>query len=34
VLKADAQEALLRGMEAVLLGGHFLSTSLSDITSR
>jgi len=34
VLKADAQEALLRGMEAVMLGGHFLSTSLSDITSR
>jgi DNA-binding NarL/FixJ family response regulator len=34
VLKADAQEALLRGMQAVLLGGHFLSTSLSDTDRR
>ena len=34
VLKAEAQETLLRGMEAVLLGKYFLSTSLSNIDSR
>ena len=31
VLKADAHEALLRGMETVRLGRYFLSPSLSDI---
>jgi len=33
VLKADAQE-VLRGIEAVLLGRYFLSTSVSGIDSR
>jgi DNA-binding NarL/FixJ family response regulator len=34
LLKADAQEALLSGLEAVRLGRHFLSTSLSDTDHR
>jgi DNA-binding NarL/FixJ family response regulator len=34
VLKAEAQETLLHGLEAVLLGKCFLSTSLSNIDSR
>jgi DNA-binding NarL/FixJ family response regulator len=34
VLKADAGEQLLKGMEAVLLGRYFLSASLSDIDNR
>jgi len=34
VLKADAGEQLLKGIEAVLLGRYFLSASLSDIDKR
>jgi hypothetical protein len=34
LLKADAQEALLPGMEAVRLGRHFLSTGLSNTDRR
>ena len=34
VLKAEAQETLLRGLEDVLLGKYFLSTSLSNVDSR
>jgi DNA-binding NarL/FixJ family response regulator len=34
LLKAEVQETLLLGMEAVLLGKYFLSTSLSKIDSR
>jgi hypothetical protein len=34
VLKADAGEQLLKGIEAVLLGRYFLSASLSDIDNR
>jgi DNA-binding NarL/FixJ family response regulator len=34
VLKADAGDQLLKGIEDVLLGRYFLSASLSDIDSR
>ena len=34
VLKADAGEQLLKGIEAVLLGRYFLSASLADIDNQ